>query len=161
MSGDASSVWKHIGLHGHSVGTFGVDESGIKWKSALYGEGDSGSTLRSVAKDGILAAYWSVFGKSGHLRIKTNAVKSNHELRFDGFKTSEFDSLRTVLKDNFDVDLVKYNMSAAGAQYGISKLTGKKLTFRHCILEDAEEEGEVSYKFCTHQIASLLLVAYY
>lgn len=33
-------------------------------------------------------------------------------------------------------------MSAAGTQYGLSKINGKKLVFRHCILEDAEEEGE-------------------
>jgi hypothetical protein len=143
MSGDA--IWKHIGLHGHSVGTFALDDSGIKWKSALYGQDEGGSSTRSVPKDSILAAYWTVFGKSGHMRIKTTGEKTNHELRFDGFKTSEFDTLRTSFKDNLDVDLVKYNMSSAGTQYGISKLAGGKLTYRHCLLDDAEEEGEVSF----------------
>eukprot|EP00980_Cylindrotheca_fusiformis_P004799 scaffold1028_cov135-Cylindrotheca_fusiformis.AAC.9 len=140
--GESAAVWKHIGLYGHSVGTFAIDEKGIQWKSALYGQEDSGSTIRTIAKDTIMGAQWTIFGKNGFLRVKTNAVKTNHELRFDGFQTSEYDHLRTALKDLLDVDLVKYNMSAAGAQYGISKMTGKKLTFRHCILEDADEEGE-------------------
>lgn len=139
----SENLWKHIGLHGHSVGTFRLDENGIQWKSALYGSEET-STTRNIPKDVILAASWSVFGKSGHLRLKTTGEKVHHELRFDGFAMSDYDSLRSELKDLCDVDLAKLNLSAAGTQYGVSKLSAKKLTFRHCILEDADEEGEVS-----------------
>jgi hypothetical protein len=142
---DNPTMWKHIGLHGHSVGTFILDDNGIQWKSALS---DASSTTRSIPGDKIDAAYWTVFGKSGHLRIKTSGeTKIHHELRFDGFAVGDFDSLRTELGHLYDVDLIKYNISAAGTQYGISKLTSKKLTFRHCILEDADEEGEVRCYF--------------
>ena len=73
----------------------------------------------------------------------SNNEKLHHEYRFDGFPTGDYESLRDELKEKFGVDLNKYNMSAAGTQYGISRMSGKKLTFRHCVLEDADEEGEV------------------
>ena len=143
-----AAVWKHIGLHGHSVGTFGCDESGIVWKSALFGREDDGvRSARSIPRDAIAGAQWTVFGKSGHVRIQTKpsgstSTKLHHELRFDGFQPKDFDTLKTTFHDKFGVDLQKYNMSAAGTQYGLSRMSGKKLTFRHCILEDADEEGE-------------------
>lgn len=152
-----ASVWKHIGLHGHSVGTFAAHEDGIQWKSALYGQDEAASSTRKIPKDSIAAAQWSVFGKSGHIRIKTSGDKLHHEMRFDGFQVNDYDSLKNWFKDQFDVDLVKHSMSAAGTQYGISKMTGKKLTFRHCILDEADEEGEVSITafFLPKKVASL------
>jgi hypothetical protein len=144
--GGSAAVWQHIGLHGHSVGTFGCDESGIVWKSALFGrEDDSGSrSARSIPKDAIAGAQWTVFGR-GHIRIQTKSSSSNklqHELRFDGFPADDYEAMRDTFKDKFDMDLQKYNMSAAGTQFGLSRMAGKKLSFRHCILEDADEEGE-------------------
>mmetsp|Transcript_322 Transcript_322/g.459 ORF Transcript_322/g.459 Transcript_322/m.459 type:complete len:815 (-) Transcript_322:58-2502(-) len=137
-------LWKHIGLHGHSVGTFSMTEEGIQWRSALYGQEEATSATRKIPKDAIKTALWSIFGKSGHIRIKTisTSEKVHHEYRFDGFPPGDYDALRNELKDKLEIDLVKYNMSAAGTQYGISKMSGKKLTFRHCALEDADEEGE-------------------
>ena len=143
-----AALWKHIGLHGHSVGTFGCDDSGIVWKSALFGREDDGDrSSRSIPRDAIAGAQWTVFGKSGHLRIQTQAsnstsTKLHHELRFDGFPYQDYETLKSTFHERFDIDLQKYNMSAAGTQYGLSNMSGKKLTFRHCILEDADEEGE-------------------
>ena len=143
-----AALWKHIGLHGHSVGTFGCDDSGIVWKSALFGREDDGvRSSRSIPRDAIAGAQWTVFGKSGHLRIQTQAsnstsTKLHHELRFDGFPYQDYETLKSTFHERFDIDLQKYNMSAAGTQYGLSNMSGKKLTFRHCILEDADEEGE-------------------
>jgi hypothetical protein len=139
------AIWKHIGLHGHSVGTFGCDVSGLKWKSALYGQNDAAGSqsARIIPKDAIVSAQWSAFGKSGHLRVQTTpSSKLHHEMRFDGFPIADFDKVKDAFKDHFDLDLTKYNMSAAGTQFGLSRMSGKKLTFRHCILEDADEEGE-------------------
>ncbi|KAL3937930.1 MAG: hypothetical protein SGBAC_007052, partial [Bacillariaceae sp.] len=140
----SDGVWKHIGLHGHSVGSFTMTEEGVQWRSALFGQEEATSAVRKIPKDAIKTALWSVFGKSGHLRIKTlsNNEKVHHEYRFDGFPVGDHDTIRDELKGKLDVELVKYNMSAAGTQYGISKMSGKKLTFRHCVLEDADEEGE-------------------
>jgi len=138
----STGLWKHIGLHGHSVGTFSCEDGGIKWTSALTHESVQGST-KSVPKEAITSAQWTAFGKSGHIRLQTNGKnKLHHELRFDGFPVAEFENLRNLFKSNYGVDLMKYTVSSAGTQYGISKMTGKKLTFRHCILEDADEEGE-------------------
>jgi POB3-like N-terminal PH domain len=136
-------VWKHIGLHGHSVGSFACEEGGIKWTSALTHGSVQGFT-KSIPKDAITAAQWTPFGKSGYIRVKTNGDKKlHHEIRFDGFPVNEFDQLRDIFKDHFKVELTKYSINAAGTQYGLAKMSGKKLTFHHCILEDAEEEGEV------------------
>lgn len=154
------SVWKHIGLHGHSVGTFGCEDGGIKWTSALSNETVKGST-RSIPKDAMTSAQWTVFGKSGHIRLQTTGKnRLHHELRFDGFPVGDFDSLRGTLKEKYGLDLVKYNMSAAGTQFGLSKMAGKKLTFRHCILEDADEEGEVRSSLSLRPFALSALLAH-
>jgi structure-specific recognition protein 1 len=140
-----TTLWKHIGLHGHSVGTFACEAGGIKWKSAMFGRDDNvtSGASRSIPRDTIVNAQWTVFGRSAHLRIQTSPTsKLQHELRFDGFPPTDFDTLKDVFKDKFGLELTKYNMSAAGTQFGLSRMSGKKLTFRHCILEDADEEGE-------------------
>ena len=137
------SVWKHIGLHGYSVGAFACEDGGIKWKSALVDEDAGTRSTRTIPKDAIGGAQWTVFGRSGHIRIQSTAnSKLHHEMRFDGFPSQDFETLRDVFKEKYGIDLVKYNISPAGTQYGLSRMSGKKLTFRHCILEDADEEGE-------------------
>ena len=146
-----ATSWKHIGLHGHSVGTFACAEVGIQWKSALYGREDAGGgtvSTRTIPKNSIEKAAWTVFGKSGHLRIsvtgKEGKTNNNHEMRFDGFPVAGYDTLKDIFQDSYDIEVLKHNISSAGTQYGQSKISGKKLIFQHCILEDADEEGEVS-----------------
>uniref|UniRef100_A0A7S0TAB4 FACT complex subunit SSRP1 n=1 Tax=Pseudo-nitzschia delicatissima TaxID=44447 RepID=A0A7S0TAB4_9STRA len=141
------TTWKHIGLHGHSVGTFACGEAGVQWKSALYGRDDTGSgTTRNIPKSLIERAAWTVFGKSGHLRLKVaqqeGKANLHHEMRFDGFPVAAFDNLKDVFQDTYGIEVSKHNISSAGTQYGQSKILGKKLVFQHCILEDADEEGE-------------------
>ena len=150
-SGVPTTSWKHIGLHGHSVGTFACAEEGVQWKSGLYGRDDTGSgTTRIIAKNLIERAAWTVFGKSGHLRIRVSQQEGkannnlHHEMRFDGFPVAAFDSLKDFFQDTYGIEVAKHNISSAGTQYGQSKIAGKKLVFQHCILEDADEEGEVS-----------------
>jgi hypothetical protein len=144
--------WKHIGLHGHSVGTFACTDGGIQWKSALYG-GDDGAggsaSTRNISKAAISGAQWTVFGKSGHLRIQTNKEQNpnsrlHHEMRFDGFPPDDLDTLKEIFHQKYNLELSKLNMSSAGTQYGLSNISGKKLVFRHCVLDEADEEGEVS-----------------
>ena len=150
------TTWKHIGLHGHSVGSFACAQAGVQWKSALYGREDAGNgtiSTRSIPKTSIERAAWSVFGKSGHLRLKVaqkEGTKTNlhHEMRFDGFPVTAYDNLKDVFQDSYGIEVSKHNISSTGTQYGQSKISGKKLVFQHCILEDADEEGEVSIYFC-------------
>ncbi|VEU37919.1 unnamed protein product [Pseudo-nitzschia multistriata] len=144
-----TSLWKHIGLHGHSVGTFACTDAGIQWKSSLYGREDTGglsASTRNVPKDSIEKAGWSVFGKSGHLRLnmepKEGSSNTQHEMRFDGFPVSAYETMKDIFQASYGIELLKLNMSSAGTQYGRSKISGKKLVFRHCVLEDADEEGE-------------------
>jgi POB3-like N-terminal PH domain len=144
--------WKHIGLHGHSVGTFACTDGGIQWKSALYGSDDGAggiASTRNISKSAISGAQWTVFGKSGHLRIQTNkdqnsSSRLHHEMRFDGFPADDLDTLKDVFHKKYNLELTKLNMSSAGTQYGLSNISGKKLVFRHCVLDEADEEGEVS-----------------
>ena len=151
-----TASWKHIGLHGHSVGTFTCAEAGVQWKSALYGREEGVATVststRNIPKNNIEKAAWSVFGKSGHLRVnfepREGKASHQHEMRFDGFPIAAFEILKDAFQENYDIEVTKLNLSSAGTQYGQSKIKGKKLVFKHCILEDADEEGEVSIKPC-------------
>ena len=130
----SEGVWKHIGLHGHSVGTFACGDNGIKWVSALSGKDNDEmiSSTRNVPEQAIASAQWSIFGKSGHVRVKTKKDSKNlhHEMRFDGFPPGDYEKLKALFHDKYSVELSKHNMSAAGTQYGLSKMSGKKLTFR-------------------------------
>mmetsp|Transcript_6135 Transcript_6135/g.12075 ORF Transcript_6135/g.12075 Transcript_6135/m.12075 type:complete len:808 (+) Transcript_6135:176-2599(+) len=145
-----TASWKHIGLHGHSVGTFTCAEAGVQWKSALYGREEGGATVststRNIPKNNIEKAAWSVFGKSGHLRVnfepREGKASHQHEMRFDGFPIAAYETLKDAFQENYDIEVTKLNLSSAGTQYGQSKIKGKKLVFKHCILEDADEEGE-------------------
>jgi hypothetical protein len=137
----SAKVWKHIGLHGHSVGTFSCDDDRIVWKSALSDE--SSVATRSIPKEALQYAQWTVFARNGHLRIATNGSNSlKHELRFDGFPANDFDALQHVLKDKYAMELQNLHMSAAGTQYGLTKIVGKNLVFKHCLLDDMNEEGQ-------------------
>ena len=151
---EGSTTWKHIGLHGHSVGTFACAEAGVHWKSALYGREDAGTgsgSTRTIPKNSIEKATWNIFGKSGHLRLNVSAkegkTNNHHEMRFDGFPIAAYENLKDVFHESYGIEVSKHNISSAGTQYGQSKISGKKLVFQHCILEDADEEGEVSIYF--------------
>eukprot|EP00978_Attheya_sp_CCMP212_P018909 scaffold52289_cov51-Attheya_sp.AAC.4 len=138
-----AAVWKHIGLHGHSVGTFTADANGVQWKSAMMGGADDDvSTSRTIRAKDIAGAQWGVFGKSGHMRLQTKGGENHHELRFDGFPPTDFDKLRDTFKKIYDKDLTKHVLTAAGASFGNTEIQGRNLVFRQCILEDADEEGE-------------------
>ena len=141
---DGSPVWKHIGLHGHSVGSFVLEDKRILWKSALTGRDDGGeaATKKTVPADSIVDCLWTTFGKSGHLRVLTKGNDIPHEFRFDGFPTKDFDMLKTQLQTKYQVSLSMYNMSASGTQYGLTSVKNKNLVFRHCVLDDMDEEGQ-------------------
>jgi POB3-like N-terminal PH domain len=176
----APVMWKHIGLHAHSVGTFVCEEKRVVWKSAMGGGGPDGNdsvnavgttgTTRSIPASKLKNAYWTVFGKSGHLRLQTTGSTSGnesssssssshpplaHELRFDGFPEKDFDVLKDVLKRNYNLDLQTLNMSSAGTQYGLTAVGNKKLIFRHCVLDEMNEEGQAFEPRAENEMLSL------
>jgi hypothetical protein len=149
-AGDAI-VWKHIGLHGHSVGTFSCTDDRLVWKSAISGRDNdvSHTTTRSVPKDIIAGAQWTIFGRSGHLRVQTKQQQQDkknqqipHELRFDGFPANDFDALKEALYEKYGITVQIHSMSAAGTQYGLPVVKGKSLVFKHCVLDEMNEEGQ-------------------
>lgn len=147
-SGTGITMWKHIGLHGYAVGTFACDESGIVWKSAVSGRDDA-STTRKIPSAKLKSAQWTVFGRSGLVRVQAIASNTSthstlrHEYRFDGFPVKDFEVLKDVLKEKYSVDLNILDISSVGAQYGLTKIKNKMLTMNHCILEDdLQEEGQ-------------------
>ncbi len=137
----------HIGLHGHSIGSFTLDpNNGIRWKSALNTNDDDVILSKSIPANDIQSATWTVFGRSGHIRVikkKTaNQKDRTSDLRFDGFPPTDFDTLANALESFYNVTLRKKTMSSSGMSFGITDLEKKQLVFKECILEDADEEGQ-------------------
>jgi POB3-like N-terminal PH domain len=120
-----------------------ADPNSILWKSAILGNNDDVSISRQIPAKFIKGAKWTVFGRSGHLRIQTSGSKElHHELRFDGFTPNDYDKLRDTFQEYYSTNLEKHNISAAGTSYGKSAIQGRNLVFSHMVLEDADEEGE-------------------
>jgi hypothetical protein len=141
-------VWKHVGLRSHSVGTFSCEPERIAWKSALTG--DDVDMHRNVPKSQIVGAQWTVFGRSGHLRVQTKGGGNlKGELRFDGFPPNDYDDLKNCLQSRYGVALKTLAVSSAGGQYGIAAVSSaaagsanKNLVLRRCVLDEMDEEGQ-------------------
>ena len=117
---------------------------------------DDIETKRTLPKESIAGALWTIFGKSGHLRVLTKPPKSSEEagggesadskipaaLRFDGFPPSDFNSLSDAFTSMYGITLKRHSMSSAGNSWGNTDISNKHLVFRQCRLEDADEEGE-------------------
>ena len=118
---------------------------------------DDIETKKILPKESIASALWTVFGKSGHLRIITKSNDDNSEgggnaasgktklppaYRYDGFPSSDYDALNTTFTALYNIPVKRHTMSSAGNSWGNTNLTNKHLVFRQCILEDADEEGE-------------------
>jgi hypothetical protein len=105
---------------------------------------------RNVPKSQIVGAQWTVFGRSGHLRIQTKGGGGNlkGELRFDGFPPNDFDALKSCLQARYGIALKPLAVSSAGAQYGIASISStagssnKNLVFKRCVLDEMNEEGQ-------------------
>jgi len=145
------AVWKHIGLYGYTVGTFTTDPSAIQWKSSTKQQNEI-VTTRLVPGRTITSALWTIFGRSAHVRIQAqknsqtntdaNDKYSMYELRFDGFPPSDFEKLKEVFSNLYDVDLLKHTLSSSGASFGKTDISGRHLVYRQCIVDEEEEEGE-------------------
>ena len=153
-------IWKHIGLYGHAVGTFALTPDGVTWKSAVLGTNGQPDdadieTRKSLPKASIAGALWTVFGKSGHLRIltKNNDTNGNNNegsnkkdsklpsaMRFDGFPPSDYESLSETLAALYGVTCKRHTMSAAGNSWGNTDITNKHLVFRQCRLEKGDND---------------------
>jgi len=165
MSDEPPSSWMHIGLHGHSIGTFTAESRGIRWKSALNADDDVNAVLsRFISGKAVTAALWTVFGRSGHLRIQVdkNSEQNNKnkssgeddappsEYRFDGFPNVDYEQIRSILSRYYSITLSKHPMSSAGASFGLTDINTKSshLVFRECVLDkhyghkDETEDGE-------------------
>ena len=86
-SAKGSVSWNHIGLHSSSVGSLTLTPSYLQWASAVGAQDDTVMTTKKVPAANIKRAMWTVFGKSGYLRvmIKPGTDVRTPELRFDGF----------------------------------------------------------------------------
>lgn len=132
-----------------------ANEAGVIWKSAAGTNDDNFETKKSLPADCIAGALWTVFGKSGHLRILTkpndsskNAAAKQHPpaYRYDGFPTSDYDALASTFQSLYNIPLKRHSMSSAGNSWGNTNISNKHLVFRQCILEDADEEGQEEFE---------------
>jgi len=144
-----------------------VEADGIKWKSAMSTDDDTAAaTVQKIPNAIIDHARWTVFGRSGHLRIGTNLnkgvdgdgdrsddadsdnddddSKQPKEYRFDGFPHTDYERLKIALSNAYSLDLNRHDLCPDGSSFGntdIDRAT-RNLVFRKCELEDADEEGE-------------------
>ena len=135
----------HIGLHGSSIGAFTLDNKGIRWKAALNTDDDNVILSKSIPSSNIHSATWTVFGKSGHMRLLKNTSQKGDtqtDLRFDGFPPADFDKLSKALSSFYNISLRNLRMSTSGVSFGVTDLENKQLVFKECVLEDADEEGQ-------------------
>lgn len=142
---DQPVVWKHIGLRGEAVGSFVCEDNRIVWKSAITGGTDevSMSTTRAIPAKALKKAFWTVIGKAGYLRIVTTGEGSlKTEYRFDGFPLNDMELLNKNLEKRYKLSLQPLNLSASGSQYGLTNVARKSLIFRHCVLDEMNEEGQ-------------------
>ena len=111
----ATAVWNHIGFHGFAVGSLTFSDDFCVWKSAASGR--SGDDTTSTSSQ-IKAAAWTVFGKTGSLRLSGSS-----EWRLDGFPVSDFEALREcIAKYCNGVSLKPHSMSSAGT---VSRSSGR------------------------------------
>lgn len=117
------------------------------WKSSVMGNDDI-ETKRVLPRESISGALWTVFGKSGHLRVLTKAPREGEQtklpaaMRFDGFPGTDYEAMSEALRDLFGVTLKRHSMSSAGSSWGNTDISNKHLVFRQCNLEDADEDGQ-------------------
>lgn len=161
MSSSSANSWMHIGLHGHSVGTFSADSKGIFWLSAANNNsGDDDVVLsRFIPANAIASpAQWTLYGRTAYVRIHNTVADSGdaaqrsfpRELRFDGFLSNDYDALKNLLQSLFQVELVRHAVSVCGASFGNVSIhapvaadrSHQNLVFRRCLLDNVTEEGE-------------------
>lgn len=142
-----TSTWRHIGLHGHNVGTFTLDNTSINWRSA------TSNTKIEIAANKVLSANFTPFGPVGHLVVTTSNPKSEKQaLRFDGFRPSDYEKLKDVFNDAYEVILTRKSYCSAGASFGVtdiqmsssrdlnnSNIQTRQLVFLESIIENNKE----------------------
>ena len=120
-----------------------AEAAGIQWRSAVSGgHDDDVATSRKLPAKSLKSAKWSIFGRSGHIRLQSDADMNQPELRFDGFPATDYDKVRQVFKQLYDLDVSKHPMSSAGYSFGNVDIESGNLVYKQCVLEDADEEGE-------------------
>ena len=120
-----------------------AEAGGIQWRSAVMGgQDDDVATSRKLPAKSLKSAKWSVFGRSGHIRLQSDADMNHPELRLDGFPATDYDKVRQVFKQLYDLDVAKHPMSSAGYSFGNVAIESGSLVYKQCVLEDADEEGE-------------------
>ena len=103
---------------------------------------DDVSTLKALPAKSLKSAKWSVYGKSGHIRLQSDADMNHPELRFDGFPRTDYDKIREVLQQLYGLNMVKHYMSCSGNSFGNVDIESGNLVYKQCVLEDTNEEGE-------------------
>ena len=145
-----SYAWRHIGLHGSTMGNLLMHPQYLQWTSGAGTKGinrdnDDIVTTKRVMADRIKTAQWTVFGRHGYLRVQIKPdedakSKKPVEMRFDGFPENDFSKVVEIMNDLYGIKVMKKIVSSSGASFGTTDIVNNHLVFRESIV--AEEEGE-------------------
>ena len=130
------STWRHIGLHGHNVGTLTIDSANLQWRSA------TNHTKIEASAQKLTSANFAQFGPVGHLVVTMTQGSAHNKaeksiLRFDGFRPSDFDRIKDLFSQYYDLNVTKKSHCSAGASFGVTDIqtNTNQLVFLESIIE--------------------------
>lgn len=111
------------------LGQFRTMKGSFGWRIRKPVTGVDPSTRKTTQLDGgdVESASWTcIGGREYGMKV---VMKDNKIFRFDGFKATDYDTLRKHIKQHWGVDLEKSKMSSRGWHWGLGKISGGCFTF--------------------------------
>lgn len=112
--------YPNIGLSGNAVGACSLKDDLIEWK-------DRNSVVTEFKKGDLKSLNWAVFGSKAYLKMY---MKDGSWSSMDGFSRDDFNDLANFIKDNYEMNLEKDNMSSEGMSFGDIVLKEKTILMK-------------------------------
>jgi len=123
-SSSAEIIFKNLTIGGKLSGPKGslkITPSLILWKTENRND--------PINPKDLSKAYWmGLSHRAYQLKLEYNSSASS--IKFDGFKEHDYDQLKAVLHDNFDLELETLKISTKGENHGECNITGSTLSFK-------------------------------
>eukprot|EP00026_Physarum_polycephalum_P005162 Phypoly_transcript_05191.p1 GENE.Phypoly_transcript_05191~~Phypoly_transcript_05191.p1 ORF type:complete len:529 (+),score=85.58 Phypoly_transcript_05191:330-1916(+) len=114
--------FNNITLGGRVSSTKGV----LKVNSTMFLWRTEAGRVISVLPTDLSQAFWTrIYGRVFQLKLQLNIGNS---IKFDGFRESDYDVLKTFLSENFHVELTTVQLATKGLNWGEYELAGPVIT---------------------------------